>query len=63
MMAEAFGFISFMFSIILIIDFILLFSPDTTKIESIILISVIIIGGIGLITSLIGLYKYIWEIG
>ena len=59
MMADAFGFMSFLFVLILIIDFILLFSPDTTKIESIILISVIIIGGIGLITSLIGLYKYI----
>ena len=59
MMAEAFGFISFLFILILLIDFILLFSPDTTKIESIILISVIFIGGIGLITSLIGLYKYI----
>ena len=59
MMAEAFGFISFMFSIILIIDFILLFSPDTSKIESIILTIVIIIGSLGLICSLIGLYKYI----
>lgn len=54
MMTEAFVFMSFIFILILIIDFILLFSPDTSKIESIILTIVIIVGGFGLVTSLIG---------